>query len=169
MISDAPYLANLPHDHVERKEWLALLLALLQDTPARLIRDFVRLLCQGQGLEPGQGLGSGLAPGQGLGQGPGQNFGGSGNGLGSGLGSGFGSEGVCHDTDAYPIPLMRLLVLLHLCLDTFEYPLPAQTSGTYASLFSGDNIVTFPFITLYFFFFFKVTFPFIILHSSCFI
>jgi hypothetical protein len=91
LIADAPHLANLPHDDADRKEWLALFLAVLQDLPPRVAREFVRLLCQSPDSQ--------------------------------GQGQGYGQGRVA------AMPVTRLFLLLHLVLDTFEYPLAPRADG----------------------------------------
>ena len=91
---EAIRLATLPHNYTERKELLAILLSLLGDLTSRVLRECIRQFCQSSNLSVNN-YNTPIKP---------------------------PSEKSKKEKKRSDLPIMRLLLLLHLSLDTFEYP-----------------------------------------------
>lgn len=94
MVIEAIRLATLPHNNTERKELLAILLSLLGDLTSRVLRECIRQFCQSSNMSINN-YNTPIKP---------------------------ASEKSKKDKNRSDLPVMRLLLLLHLSLDTFEYP-----------------------------------------------
>ena len=94
MVIEAIRLSLLQYNNTERKELLAMLMSLLGDLTSRILRECIRQLCQPNSVSH-------------------SNFGTT------------SSKNLLQkdkQKDSSPLPIMRLLLLLHLSLDTFEFP-----------------------------------------------
>ena len=122
LVIEAIRLALLPHNNTERKELLAMLLSILGDLTGRILRDCIRQLCQ-----PNCNAFSAVTPVK-----PSASF------------------RTRLDKEKPALPIMRLLLLLHLSLDTFEFPETVRKDKTVdlESHSSTYKQVTCPCITL---------------------
>lgn len=95
LVIEAIRLALLPHNNTERKELLAILLSILGDLTSRILRECIRQLCQRNNIAI--------------------------NNYNTPMKSSK-DKMKKEKKNNFDLPIMRLLLLLHLSLDTFEFP-----------------------------------------------